>query len=82
MIKKDYILVVIIMIIVLLLFAIFEMSSSKLAINFLVNSGIFQNSKEVFKAVILTFYSLMGLFFILLALLFIRILFRLFKPKE
>lgn len=77
--KLDFLLVAIVMIIALCLFTIFQISASKEAIAFFVKSGIFDNTKETIRAVIITFYSLLGLLFILLGLIFIRILFRLFK---
>ena len=77
--KLDFLLLAIVMIIALCIFSIFQVSANKAAFDFFVKLGVLDNTKETFKAIILTFYSLLGLLFIILALIFIRILARLFK---
>ena len=77
--KLDFLLVVIVMIIALCIFSIFQITANKGAFDFFVKMGVLDNTKETFKAIIITFYSLLGLLFIVLALIFIRILAKLYK---
>ncbi|MCL2567117.1 MAG: hypothetical protein FWE18_03340 [Alphaproteobacteria bacterium] len=80
--KLDYLLVVIAMIVAFCLFVVYQIATSAEILNYLVKAGVFTNSKETIKTVILTFYSLIFLLFIVAALFLCRILIRLIRTNN
>ncbi len=76
--KLDFIIVFIIGIAVLFLFILLSPSFVQL----LVRVGVIENSKIGFQNIIVLFYTILGIIFVLLATIFIRVLAKFFGNKD
>ncbi|MDR2008142.1 MAG: hypothetical protein LBQ34_04120 [Alphaproteobacteria bacterium] len=80
--KLDYLLVIIAFMVALGLFVVYQIATSPEILNSLVKAGMLNNSKETIKNVILTFYSLIFILFIVIALFLSRVLLRLIRTNK
>ncbi|MDR0484350.1 MAG: hypothetical protein LBH40_03650 [Alphaproteobacteria bacterium] len=74
--KLDYLFILIAMIIGLCLFTVYQIISNPEILQYLIKAGIFNNSKETLRMIILTFYSLIFTLFVVVAVFLCRILIR------